>query len=195
MPRRCGARKSTALYQYVALSSQAHNTTISGGHKYNIPSGNITLEGPLKGEPRPNMTMYSEYAISGADDFSDGSVTVKEVFDFVVNTTREITPTCELSNVLKPAPLRCVDPCSRSSRSYLGTWACGESTIPWGYLTLFTPFSTFWLVSPVEKLPPTALSSSSIWFLSSEISFVHSALIVFRVLTTRVSSSTPSPRS
>ena len=79
--------------------SQAHNITIAGGRKYNVPSGNITLEDPFEGEPHPSVMSYSEYAISGADDFSDVGVTVKEVFDFVVKTTREITPTCKLSGV------------------------------------------------------------------------------------------------
>jgi hypothetical protein len=158
------------LYQYVALAlqtSQAHSIKIAGGRKYNVPSGNIALEDPFEGEPHPNVTTYSEYAISGAD-FSDGSATVKEVFDIVVKTTREITPTCELTGGLKPVPLRCVNPCSRSSRGYLVTWVCRESTIPGGYLlipsssALSRPFGQF---VRLRNLPPTALSNSSTRFL------------------------------
>ena len=90
------------LYQYVALAlqiSQAHNITIAGCREYNVPSEDITLENPPEAELQPSAMSYSQYAISGADDFNDEMVTVKEVFDVVVKTTRKITPTCESSGV------------------------------------------------------------------------------------------------
>ena len=87
------------VYQIVALvlqASQAHNVTINGGHKYNIPSGNITINpSPFGATSAPNLTSYSTAAISGADDFNDDNTTIRDLFDIIVNTTREVTPTCK----------------------------------------------------------------------------------------------------
>lgn len=87
------------LYQYVALvlqASQAHNVTAPGCRKYNVPSGNITIENPMD-TFYPNVITYSQFAISGADNFNDYNTTVKDVFDIVVKTTREVSPTCKIS--------------------------------------------------------------------------------------------------
>jgi hypothetical protein len=87
------------VYTYAALvlqAAQALNVTIPGGKKYNVPSGNITLN--TGDASPPSLTSYTLTAISGADDFNDGSVTIKDVFDDVVNVTREVTPTCESLN-------------------------------------------------------------------------------------------------
>ena len=85
------------LYEYVALvlqASQAHNVTIPGGPKYNIPSGKITIDDTVD-TFYPNRTSYSQAAIAGSDDFSDGNVTTRDSFDVIVENTREVTPTCK----------------------------------------------------------------------------------------------------
>ena len=85
------------LSEYVALvlqASQAHNVTIPGGRKYNIPSGKITIDDTVD-TFYPNRTSYSQAAIAGSDDFSDGNVTTRDSFDAIVENTREVTPTCK----------------------------------------------------------------------------------------------------
>lgn len=87
---------NTYIYQTVAIVlqiSQAHNITVPGGHTYNIPSGNITLTPPNTG-PASNLTSYSIAAITGADDFTDNQTTIKDIFDTLVQDTRELTPSC-----------------------------------------------------------------------------------------------------
>ena len=88
-----------AIYDFVAFvlqASQAHNLTIDGGGKYNVPSKEITIDKSTFGSS-PNLTSYALAAISGADDFNDDNTTIKDVFDIIVNNTREVTSTCELS--------------------------------------------------------------------------------------------------
>jgi len=84
------------VYQFVGLvlqASQVHNIAIEGCAKYNAPSGNVTLTGT--GSPSsPTLTSYSLAAIIGADDFVDSNATMKDLFDTIVNVTRQITPTC-----------------------------------------------------------------------------------------------------
>ncbi|KAF9793491.1 Alpha/Beta hydrolase protein [Thelephora terrestris] len=83
------------LYEYVALvlqASQAHNVTIPGGRKYNVPPGNITIDDTAD-TFFPNRTSYSQAAIAGADDFEDGNTTISNIFDIIVENTREVTPT------------------------------------------------------------------------------------------------------
>ena len=74
--------------------AEAHNVTIPGSRKYNIPTGNISLSGS---DSTPTLVSYTSAAIAGADDFSDSGVTIKDVFDVIVSNTREVTPTCEFS--------------------------------------------------------------------------------------------------
>jgi hypothetical protein len=84
------------VYEVVAFLLQvaeAHNITIGGGTKYNVPSEPIVLHPPPAASP--SLTSYTQVAISGADNFNDDRVTVKDVFDVVVNNTRNETPTCE----------------------------------------------------------------------------------------------------
>ena len=86
------------FYKFVAIVLQiaeAHNVTVPGGRAYNVPTGNITFDTPGGDAASQSLISYSEFAISGADDFTDGDTTVEEVFDTVVKTTREVTPTCE----------------------------------------------------------------------------------------------------
>ena len=97
-PTLWGSFTNTYLYEgvgYILQAAQAHNITIDGGAKYNIPSKAFTInEGT--GDTSQNSTSYAMTAISGADDFNDNNARIKDVFDIVVNTTREVTPTCKL---------------------------------------------------------------------------------------------------
>jgi hypothetical protein len=83
------------LYQTVALIlqiAQAHNVTVPGGHQYNVPSGNITS--PTSSTQFGPAISYSTEAIMGADNFNDDETTIKDLFDIIVQTTREVSPTC-----------------------------------------------------------------------------------------------------
>jgi len=93
------------VYQIVALvlqSAQARNVTIPGGDKYNVPSGNITIDQDSLNQnsvsSTPNLTSYSIVAISGADDFRDNNTQIKDVFDDIVENTRDVSPTCVFSH-------------------------------------------------------------------------------------------------
>jgi len=93
---------NTDVYQIVALvlqASQAYNVTIGGGHKYNVPSGNITFDQSSLNQV--SLTSYSVSAISGADDFNDDDTTIEDLFDDIVGITREVTPTCKIS-IIRP---------------------------------------------------------------------------------------------
>ena len=88
---------NTYVYQTVALVlqiAQAHNVTVSGCHKYNVPSGNITDLSSSTQPSASSLTSYSLAAITGADDFRDNRTTIKDLFDTIVYNTRKITPTC-----------------------------------------------------------------------------------------------------
>ncbi|KAF9785048.1 hypothetical protein BJ322DRAFT_1108516 [Thelephora terrestris] len=83
------------IYQFVALAlqaAQAHNITTDGGFKYNVPSGNITID-QTGNPPSPNLTSYTTAAIVGADDFNDDKTTITNLFDIIVNVTRQDTAT------------------------------------------------------------------------------------------------------
>ena len=100
-PRAWSEDVNNIVYPFVAIvlqAAQVHNVVVPGGRKYNIPSGNFTID-LTGGDSTLTLTSYSEVAIAGADDFADGDVTVKEVFDIIVSNTREVTPTCKFSNV------------------------------------------------------------------------------------------------
>ena len=87
------------LYDFVGLllqASQAHNVAVPGGRKYNVPSENITIDDTII-TSFPNVTSYALAAISGADDFNDGNTTIRDIFDIIVENTREVTPTCKSS--------------------------------------------------------------------------------------------------
>jgi hypothetical protein len=75
----------------VLQASQAHNVSVPCGRKYNVPSEKITIE-DTGASFYPN---YTEVAIAGADDFNDGSTTIRDIFDYIVEVTREVTPTCK----------------------------------------------------------------------------------------------------
>ncbi|KAF9644793.1 alpha/beta-hydrolase [Thelephora ganbajun] len=88
------------VYDVVALAlqaSRAHNITVPGGHKYKVPSGNVTINRSFLSlasvASSPNLTSYTSMAISGADDFNDDNTKIKDIFDIIVDTTREVTST------------------------------------------------------------------------------------------------------
>lgn len=86
------------LYEYVGLvlqTAQVHNITIPGGRRYRVPSGNIAIDDTVNAV-YPNRTSYSQLAISGADNSNDSNTTMKDIFDVIVENTRDVTPTCEL---------------------------------------------------------------------------------------------------
>ena len=94
------------VYQLVGSILQlaeAHNVTVGGGSKYNVPSEKLTVKRSLLSvagpAPSQNLTSYTTAAITGADNFNDDNVTVKNVFDVIVDITREVTPTCEFPTV------------------------------------------------------------------------------------------------
>ena len=78
--------------------AQTHNVTVPGGRRYDVPSDNVT-DSILQdfNSPKSSLTSYSQVAIAGADDFWDNTTTIKDIFDIIVETTREVTPTCEFS--------------------------------------------------------------------------------------------------
>lgn len=167
------------LYQYVALAmqaSQVYNVTIPGGRKYNVPSGNITFDDSIEAD-YPNQFSYSTEAIAGADDFMDGNTTVRDIFDLIVENTREVTPTCAFFTT-RPY-LFILLTCLQSRRNHLDTWVRTQRSASKQYVLTIIPSGTIRMDGPSVRLssfPRTALSSSSIRFLSSETPSVHSTL-------------------
>jgi hypothetical protein len=107
------------IYRFVGLilqAAEAHNVTIGGGIKYNIPPGNFTPG--TSPTPPQNLTSYALAAIIGADNFNDDNVTVKDVFDIIVDVTRDITPTCGFPIARSYLFVWLTHP--ESSRNYLG---------------------------------------------------------------------------
>jgi len=102
-------------------TSQVRNVTIHGGHKYNVPSGNFTIDESLLDEigaiPSLNLASYTQPAIVGADDFNDGNTTMRDVFDAIIENTREVTPTC--GSLMIHSHLFMVLDCPQSSRDCL----------------------------------------------------------------------------
>ena len=96
---------NTYVYEFVAVvlqSAQAHNVTVPGGDKYNVPSENIADPTPptvLRSGPVLNLTDYSTAAIIGTDGFRDNQTTIKDIFGVIVQITREVTPTCTFAIV------------------------------------------------------------------------------------------------
>ena len=113
------------VYQLVGAilqAAEAHNITIDGGINYNVPSGNFTIHIPSETGTvtSQNLTSYTQVAIVGADDLDDDNVTVKDVFDVIVDITREVTPTCEFPVVRSHLFVLLTRP--GSSRNLLGSW-------------------------------------------------------------------------
>jgi hypothetical protein len=94
------------IYRFVAFvlqASQAHGITVSGSDKYNVPSGNVTMDETGNGSSSTStLTSYVTTAVIGADDFADGDTTVTDLFDIIVGITRQVTPTCMFAGDLTP---------------------------------------------------------------------------------------------
>jgi hypothetical protein len=93
------------IYRFVAFilqASQAHGITIGGSDKYNVPSGNVTVDETGNEPPTSTLTSYTTTAIIGADDFNDDNTTVTDLFDIIVGVTRQVTPTCTFASDLAP---------------------------------------------------------------------------------------------
>ena len=167
------------LYEYVALvlqASQAYNVTIPGGRKYNVPSGNITIDNTVD-TSSPNRTSYSPVAIAGADDYNDGNTTIKDVFDIIVENTREVTPACTFFTIGSHSFILLTFP--QSSWNRVDTRVCTKRTVSNQYfLTRVSPgiIRMDGLSVRLSGLPRTALSNSNTLFLSSETLFVYSML-------------------
>ena len=124
------------VYQIIGLILQtaaAHNVTLGGDTKFDVPSGKFALDKSRlggSGAAPGGLISYSSVAIAGADNFNDDSVTISDVFDFIVENTRQVTPTCELSVVrLYPFVLP-THP--KSSRHRLDPWVCARTTVSEG---------------------------------------------------------------
>jgi pimeloyl-ACP methyl ester carboxylesterase len=77
--------------------ARANNVTLEGGPVINIPpetsnTGRSLLR-RISGRAPGALVSYSSAAIAGADNFNDASATVSNVFDMIVENTRDITPT------------------------------------------------------------------------------------------------------
>jgi hypothetical protein len=120
------------IYQFVAFAlqaAQARNLTIDGCAKYNIPSGNLSAQNPFPTETDViplNSTTYSPVAIFGADDFDDDNTTIKDVFDIIVKTTRQVIPSCKFLSAGSYAIFVDTPPRSRDG---LGCWVCTRQGI------------------------------------------------------------------
>ena len=92
-------RASGFLYECVALvpqASQIHNAIFPGGRKYNVPPPERLRS---RTTSAPGWATCTQRAIADAGDFSDGDVTIMDLFDTVLKATREVTATCELSDI------------------------------------------------------------------------------------------------
>ena len=128
---------NTDIYAFVALvlqASKALNITIPGCEKYNVPTRNITLN---DSNSPPTLVSYSPEAITGSDDFVDGGVTIKDVFDVIVDITRDITPTCMFSSISSRLFVSLT--CHQSSWSHLVARVCNKRIFWRCDLTAFFP--------------------------------------------------------
>lgn len=118
------------IYEFVLFTlqtAQARNVTIDGGSKYNVPpneitAGKTTFKSFLSGigaASSPNLTSHALDAISGADNFNDENVTITDVFDIIVNNTREVSPTCKFPLSAYPIVLLTYP---KFSRNRLESW-------------------------------------------------------------------------
>ena len=108
----------------LAQLAQSHNVTVGGSTRYTVPSvlpptGKTFLSGN-GAAPSPNLTSYALAAISGADNFNDDSVTIKDIFDTIVGVTREVTSACE-SPIFRPCLFN-LPTHLESSRKHVDSW-------------------------------------------------------------------------
>ena len=185
------------LYAYVALvmqASQAHNVPIPGGRKYNVPSGNITIDDTVD-TFYPNRTSYSQAAIAGSDDFSYGNTTTKDAFDIIVENTREVSPTCKSRTVRLYMFILLIHP--QSSRSHLASGVRTKVVSEYYALTiaLVGTARLDGLSVLLSGFPHTVLSGSSTRFLSLKIPCAYSTLQTHHSLTIKIPRPTLSRRS
>jgi hypothetical protein len=148
------------IYQVVGSALQAahvHNLSVPCGDKYNTPSGNLTVDLPTSIGPSSatGLTSYTTAAIAGADNFVDGDVTIKDVFDVIVNTTRCVTPTCVFS-VICPNPCGLLTPPRTKSEpsGTLGTRGRKDFLKRYSDDSQSSYTSYGWPTRSVERLPP-----------------------------------------
>ena len=142
------------IYRFVGFilqTAQAHNITIDGCPKYNVLSGEFMISSEA---PSPNLTSYSATAISGADDFRDGDVTIRDVLDVIVNNTREVTATCEFFAIRLYLFVLLTRP--KLSRNRLEYWVSrgGHFLRVHSNSGVLSYISYGWPVRSVEQLPP-----------------------------------------
>ena len=149
---------NTYVYQTAVLIlqiAQAHNVTVPGGHKYNVPPKNTTNSGPSTPPSASNLTSYSIAAIVGADDFRDNKTTIKDLFDTIVGNTRNITPTC-MFPVVGSYPFISLTPFGIKSdpRGLLRT--CRRKHFLRNYPDngLLRSLAYGWPIRSIEQLPP-----------------------------------------
>ena len=165
------------VYQFVAFilqASQAHNITIDGGAKYNVPSGNIVIDRMGNTSP-PNLTSYTPAAVIGADDFNDDDATIRGGFDLIVNITRQVTPACTFLDSLSSIFLSLTF--AKSSRNCMGPWVWIRVMFRGCFLMKMSTGSIH-IDGPPARLnasPSSPLSNSRTQFSSSETPCVHVA--------------------
>ena len=121
------------IYQLVGLILQtaaAHNVTLGGDVEFNVPSGKFALDKSRvggNGAAPGALTSYSPAAIAGADNFSDDGATISDVFDTIVENTRDVTPTCEFS-IIRSYPFALLTR-PKSSRNRLDPWVRARAII------------------------------------------------------------------
>lgn len=157
---------NTLVYKFVAFvlqASKAHNVTVDGGAKYSVPSEEVAIDDPafeaiLNGDPSSrNLTSHALAAISGADNFNDDETTITDVFDLIVNNTREVTPTCKFTLFTHIYSSSYLLTCPESSRNCLDSWVRAKRKFSlWVYSDGGLPsyISYKWPVRSVERLPP-----------------------------------------
>ena len=141
---------------FVLQTSRAHNVTVNGGAKYNLPPGEFTIDQSFLSEigvtSSPSLTSYTAAAIAGADDFNDDDTSIRDVFDIIVSVTREITPSCK-PPIIRSYPFVLLSP--KSSRNRLEPYVRARGSTCQTYSLTIARSSTYgWLVRSVERLLP-----------------------------------------
>ena len=82
--------------------AQAHSVSLSNdkGIVYHVPSETVEFDAYLMwpgSAPPGTLRSFAFDAIIGADNTDDTAVTMKDVFDVIVNTTRKVSPSCKRS--------------------------------------------------------------------------------------------------
>ena len=167
--------------------AQAHDVTVPGGRQYNVPSDDVP-DPILQGfnSPESSLTLYSQVAIAGADDFWDDNTTIKDIFDIIVETTREVTPTCEFPIINS----RLFDSLNQSQiklEHFGQSGTCGRKYLRREDSDSHFSYSTHkWPVRSVERLPPytPAKLKNPVLVIGNTVRTPHPRTETFRSLTT-----------